>query len=81
MSLSRKRLQRRIAASSNRTHKAVELIIVGGLPVADRAPTIEARYPIETRVVAKGVDFFIRSNLQLPVDDDGADADIEDAAS
>jgi hypothetical protein len=72
MSLRVKKLQRRIAASTCRTGKAAEIVIVGGLP---DAPGPGPRCPIETRVVARGTNWLIRGNLpQLPREEDQPDA-------
>jgi hypothetical protein len=83
MSLSRKRLQRRIAAFSRRTGKAAEIVIMGGLPDAQGRDTISGtRYPIETRVVARGANWLIRGNLPpLPREEDQPNADTGEGAA
>lgn len=66
MSLSRKRLQRRIASSCNRAGgRSIDIVVRGGLP--DDGPMPGARFPYETTFVAKGVHWTVRGNLpELP---------------
>lgn len=72
MTLSRKRLQRRIASSCNRADgRAIDIVVRGGLPDASGPG---ARFPCETAFVAKGVHWTVRGNLpELPREQDEAD--------
>ena len=81
MSLSRKRLQRRIASSCNRAGgRAIDILIRGGLP--DDGPIPGVRLPIETAFVAKGTSWTVRGNLpELPREDPQAEADAGEGAA
>jgi hypothetical protein len=80
MTLSRKRLQRRIASSCNRAGgRAADIVIRGGLP---DGPIPGTRFPIETAFVAKGTSWTVRGNLpELQREDPQAEADAGEGAA
>ena len=80
MTLSRKRLQRRIASSCNRSDgQAIDILVRGGLP---DGPMPGARFPYETAFVAKGVHWTVRGNLpELPREQADADEGVGEGAA
>jgi hypothetical protein len=74
MSMGRKRRDRQIAASCQRSDRSTELLILGGLPIAD-ASSPDARPLTETTVAVRGQRYLIRGSLQLPLGRDPAEVD------
>jgi hypothetical protein len=75
--MGRKRRDRQIAASCQRSDRAVELTVFGGLPIveADPASSSTARPSTETSVSVRGQRWLIRSSLQLPTGRDPQEVD------